>query len=91
MTHRPPVEDPVRPDTGTASALSLRDVEVLRCLAEGRSTGEIAAALAISVNTARTRIRRVQRKLAVTERESAVRAARELGILPVPQPRRPIV
>jgi LuxR family maltose regulon positive regulatory protein len=57
---------------------------VLDCLAQGRSTAGIAAALCVSGNTARGRIRRVQRKLAVTDRGAAVRAARDLGILDGP-------
>ncbi|MGY1802224.1 helix-turn-helix transcriptional regulator [Blastococcus sp. SYSU D00922] len=66
-----------------------RDVRLLHLLAEGRSTAEIARALSVSGNTARTRVRRVQGKLAVTGRGAAVRAAAELGVLPVPAPRRP--
>jgi len=61
--------------------LGRRDVEVLRCLEARRSTAEIAAALGVSVNTARTRIRRVEVKLGVLCREGAVQAARDLGLL----------
>ena len=60
-------------------ALSPRDVVVLRCLADGRSTAQIAAALSVSDNTARTRIRRLEAKLHVSGRGAAVRAARGLG------------
>jgi DNA-binding CsgD family transcriptional regulator len=63
-------------------ALNRRDVEVLRCLAEGGSTARIAAVLSVSSNTARTRIRRVQHKLDVSGREAAVWAAHDLGVLP---------
>lgn len=63
------------------SALSLRDVAVLRCLADGRSTAQIAASLSISGNTARTRIRRLEAKLHVSGRSAAVRAGRDLGVL----------
>jgi DNA-binding CsgD family transcriptional regulator len=72
-----------------ASALNPRDVEVLRCLADGRSTAQIAAILAVSRNTARTRIHRVKAKLDATGREAAVRAARDLGVA-LPSPRRAI-
>jgi DNA-binding CsgD family transcriptional regulator len=65
--------------------LNRRDIEVLRCLAEGSSTARIAAVLSVSSNTARTRIRRVQDKLDVTGREAAVWAAHDLGVLPGPQ------
>jgi LuxR family maltose regulon positive regulatory protein len=45
------------------------------------STAEIAAAMFISVNTVRTHIRSILRKLAVSRRNQAVRRARERGIL----------
>ena len=61
--------------------LTDRDRELLRHLAAGRSTGQIAAAMSISTNTARTRIRRVSAKLAVTQRREIVGAARGLGLL----------
>jgi DNA-binding CsgD family transcriptional regulator len=56
-------------------------VVVLRCLADGRSTAQIAASLSVSGNTARTRIRRLESKLHVSGRSAAVRAARDLGVL----------
>jgi DNA-binding NarL/FixJ family response regulator len=72
------VEGPVRDVTTT---LNSRDLQLLECLAEGRSTARIASVLSVSSNTARTRIRRVQRKFDVTDRAAAVRAARDLGFL----------
>ncbi|MGY1712551.1 LuxR C-terminal-related transcriptional regulator [Geodermatophilus sp. SYSU D00758] len=66
-----------------AAALNSRDLEVLRCLGQGRSTTQIASTLSVSRNTARTRIRRVQAKLAVDGRAAAVQAARDLGVLAV--------
>jgi DNA-binding CsgD family transcriptional regulator len=85
MEQRPPVGGSARPDP--LSALNRRDVEVLRCLADGRSTAQIAAVLSVSSNTARTRIRRVQGKLDVIGRAAAVRAAQDLGVLRIPRPR----
>jgi ATP/maltotriose-dependent transcriptional regulator MalT len=64
-----------------SSALNSRDVAVLRCLADGRSTAQIAASLSVSGNTVRTRIRRLEAKLHVSERSAAVRAGRNLGVL----------
>ncbi|MGY1618231.1 LuxR C-terminal-related transcriptional regulator [Geodermatophilus sp. SYSU D00691] len=61
--------------------LSERELEVLRYLAEMLSTAEIAATMFISVNTVRTHIRSILRKLAVTRRNQAVRRARERGLL----------
>ena len=66
------------------SALSQRDIEVLRCLADGKSTAQIAAVLAVSSNTARTRIRRIQGKLDVADRDAAVRTAQDLGVVLTP-------
>jgi LuxR family maltose regulon positive regulatory protein len=62
-------------------ALSEREMEVLRYLAEMLSTAEIAATMFISVNTVRTHIRSILRKLAVSRRNQAVRRARERGVL----------
>jgi len=61
--------------------LTDRDVELLRYMAEGRSTSQIAAALSVTSNTARTRIRRVQGKLAASGRRQVVGAARERGVI----------
>jgi LuxR family maltose regulon positive regulatory protein len=61
--------------------LSERETEVLQHLAEMLSTAEISAAMFISVNTVRTHIRSILRKLGVTRRNQAVRRARELRLL----------
>jgi LuxR family transcriptional regulator, maltose regulon positive regulatory protein len=61
--------------------LSEREREVLTHLAELLSTAEIAATMFISVNTVRTHIRSILRKLAVSRRNQAVRRARQLSIL----------
>ena len=61
--------------------LTDRDVELLQHMAEGRSTSQIAAAMSVTSNTARTRIRRVQGKLAASERRQVVAAARERGVI----------
>lgn len=62
-------------------ALTERDREVLRHLADGMSTARVAAVMSISTNTVRTRIRRLQRKLTVLERDQIVDVARGLGIV----------
>jgi LuxR family maltose regulon positive regulatory protein len=61
--------------------LSERETEVLHHLAEMLSTAEIAATMFISVNTVRTHIRSILRKLGVSRRNQAVRRAREHGLL----------
>lgn len=61
--------------------LSERELEVLRHLAEMLSTAEIAGAMFVSVNTVRTHIRSILRKLSVSRRNQAVRRGRELGLV----------
>jgi DNA-binding CsgD family transcriptional regulator len=65
----------------SAVPLTARDRELLRHLGEGRSTSQIAAAMSVSTNTARTRIRRVSAKLAVTGRHELVGAAQVRGLV----------
>jgi ATP/maltotriose-dependent transcriptional regulator MalT len=62
--------------------LSDREWQVLRLLAEGRSTAQIADELSISSNTARTRIRGLRAKLDAATRPQVVPRAWELGLLP---------
>jgi LuxR family transcriptional regulator, maltose regulon positive regulatory protein len=62
--------------------LTPREQEVLEQLAELVPTAEIARSMFISVNTVRTHIRSILRKLDVTRRHQAVRRARVLGLLP---------
>lgn len=85
MTQRPLVAEPTRPDS--LAALTCRDVEVLRCLAAGNSTARIAAVQSVSSNTVRTRIRRIQGKLHVADRQAIVRVARDLDVRRIPRPR----
>jgi LuxR family transcriptional regulator, maltose regulon positive regulatory protein len=75
-----PVGDAPVPEV-VVQELSDREQEVLRYLAEMLSTAEIAATMFISVNTVRTHVRSILRKLAVSRRNQAVRRARERGIL----------
>ncbi|MEV7285603.1 LuxR C-terminal-related transcriptional regulator [Streptomyces sp. NPDC093252] len=68
-------------DSPPVGELSEREREVLRRLAGMMSTQEIAADLCVSVNTVKTHLKGVYRKLAVNRRNDAVRRARELGLL----------
>ncbi|SDO20754.1 LuxR family transcriptional regulator, maltose regulon positive regulatory protein [Streptomyces sp. cf386] len=61
--------------------LSARELDVLERLAQLMSTEEIAADLHLSVNTVKTHLKSIYRKLAATRRGEAVRRARELGLL----------
>ena len=81
-----PAREPA-PKPGTRAApvmlepLSGRELEVLQYAAEMLDTTEIAAVLFISVNTVKSHLKSIYRKLAVTHRGEAVRRARELRIL----------
>jgi DNA-binding CsgD family transcriptional regulator len=79
MMRQPPVDGDARHPDG--ARLNERDHELLRHLADGKSTPQIAAAMSVTSNTARTRIRRVQRKLATARRGQLVEAARERGVI----------
>ncbi|MGY1707443.1 LuxR C-terminal-related transcriptional regulator [Geodermatophilus sp. SYSU D00697] len=76
---RPAPERPA--ESQVIQDLSDREMEVLGHLAAMLSTAEIAATMFISVNTVRTHIRSILRKLAVSRRNQAVRRARERGLL----------
>ncbi|MFJ8506514.1 LuxR C-terminal-related transcriptional regulator [Streptomyces avermitilis] len=70
-----------QPPAPVVEELSGREREVLQRLAEMMSTEEIAADLYVSVNTVKTHLKSVYRKLAVNRRHDAVRRARELRLL----------
>ncbi|MGN6031279.1 MAG: tetratricopeptide repeat protein [Thermomicrobiales bacterium] len=61
--------------------LSDREMEVLRLLADGRSTREIAETLFIAPRTAATHVNNIIGKLGVSSRTAAVALAMRLGIV----------
>jgi len=61
--------------------LSEREREVLEHVSAMESTAEIAAEMYISVNTVKTHLKSINRKLAVSHRGQAVRRARQFGLL----------
>ena len=63
------------------AALSRREVEILRVLAEGLSSGAIADRLGISVFTVRNHIRNALRKLGLNSKVQAVSFAFRNGLL----------
>jgi len=90
--HKPP---PPRPGSGNrgkvvrsaaeagpdlVETLTPKELEVLGHLEELLTTEEIAEKMFVSVNTVRTHVRSILRKLGVTRRNAAVRKARELGL-----------
>jgi ATP/maltotriose-dependent transcriptional regulator MalT len=76
---RPPI--PLVTDPLEAPALSMREGEVLRLVAKGFSTHEIARLLAISSHTVTTHVRHLYRKLEVHSRGAAVYEAVQLGLI----------
>jgi len=62
-------------------SLSPRELEVLRLLAEGVATREIARRLGISYATVRTHVRSISHKLGARSMVNAVVAARELDLV----------
>ncbi|MFF5295890.1 LuxR C-terminal-related transcriptional regulator [Paractinoplanes globisporus] len=62
-------------------ALSKREMEVLQGMAAMLPTEEIAATLYVSVNTVKTHVRSILRKLSASRRNEAVRRARSLGLI----------
>jgi DNA-binding CsgD family transcriptional regulator len=62
-------------------ALTSREREVLRLVAEGYSNGRIAEALYISPKTASVHVSRIIAKLEVTSRGEAAALAHRLGLL----------
>ena len=64
-----------------ADALSQRELEVLRLLADGLESNEIAERLVIAVDTARKHIKNIYSKLDVHSRWEAIKHAEEYNLL----------
>lgn len=77
----PPGDDARAADLAAVEALSAREVDVLRRLALMMTTEEIGADLCLSINTIKTHLKSIYRKLGVTRRGEAVRRARRLSLL----------
>lgn len=73
----------LRPGTSTAEQLTRREVDVLRRLADGLTTEQIADELFVSVNTVRNHVNNIIRKLNVHSRLEAVSHAIRTGLIRV--------
>ncbi len=69
------------PATALLEPLSERELTVLRFLPTMMSNAEIAAEMFVSVNTVKTHLKHVYRKLDVTHRRDCVKRARDLHLL----------
>jgi LuxR family maltose regulon positive regulatory protein len=69
------------PELPPAAELSLRELEVLKLLAEGKSNQEISLKLCLALNTVKRHIYNIYSKLDVNKRTQAVARARQLGII----------
>jgi DNA-binding CsgD family transcriptional regulator/tetratricopeptide (TPR) repeat protein len=70
-----------RPSTGRGPALSARELEVLRLVADGRTNGEIAEQLFITRKTAGVHVTHILDKLGVSNRVEAAMMAARAGLL----------
>jgi DNA-binding NarL/FixJ family response regulator len=71
------------PNRNQQNALSARELDVLQRLGDGESTGDIAAALFVSVNTIRNHVQSIMQKLGVHSRLEAVAHAVRTGLITV--------
>ncbi len=73
----------VRSDQGSlaGNSLSTREMEVLRCLAQGMTTTQISNELFISDNTVKTHVRHIMEKLEAANRAEAVSKAIQMGLI----------
>ena len=71
-----------QPAAGPHEALTGRELDILRLLADGLSNKEIALRLSISLSTVKNHVHNLLVKLAVRRRREAIRFAYEQGLLP---------
>ena len=77
----PPRNGRTRPAGSFVDPLTERELTVLRYLQGTLSNVEIASLLYVSVNTVKTHVKNIYRKLNADHRRDAVRRARELRLL----------
>lgn len=81
-------EEARQQESAVLSALSAREIEVLRCLTQGLTRRQIAERYFLSPHTVRTHINNVLRKLEVHSTLAAVSIARQVGLADSGQDRR---
>jgi LuxR family maltose regulon positive regulatory protein len=85
FAHRQAEQDTASSSPGAPALLieplSPQEQRVLRLLAAGRSNPEIAGTLIVSVNTVKTQVQSIYRKLNVNSRKEAREVARQLNLL----------
>ena len=64
-----------------SARLSLRELEVLRLMASGKTNAEVARVLVVAVSTVKSHINSIFGKLDVTSRSEAILRAREKHLL----------
>ncbi len=73
-----------RSEGSKLATLTHREREVLALLADGRTTGEVAIALSISVMTVQSHVKNVLAKLGVHSKVEAIRSAWRAGAIALP-------
>ncbi|OON29006.1 helix-turn-helix transcriptional regulator [Micromonospora sp. Rc5] len=81
VAQEPPARPGTEPGRELDEPLTERELTILRYLQSILSNVEIAAELSLSVNTVKTHVRNIYRKLDATRRREAVRRARELHLI----------
>jgi LuxR family transcriptional regulator, maltose regulon positive regulatory protein len=76
-----PASSPDQTPVLLVEPLTGREREVLRHVSSMLSTAEVASEMYISVNTVKTHLRSIYRKLAAEHRGEAVRRARQLQLI----------
>lgn len=78
----PAGRSPVHPEVPVSAGLSRREQSVLEALADTSSRKAIADSLFISVNTVKSHLASIYKKLASTSREETLAKARQRALLP---------
>ncbi len=78
---RLPAVPPVPPVEGPSDPLTYRERELLAYLPTRLTNPEIAKRLYVSINTVKTHMAHIYRKLGATSRDTAIERAREMGLI----------